>query len=66
MTKVTLQATPAYELRVSIDSGTHGHTLAFASFLPLVKQPEERVQFKATLSTEDLSALGNLIKGATS
>ena len=33
MTKVTLQATPAYELRVSIDSGTHGHTLAFARLI---------------------------------
>jgi hypothetical protein len=57
MPATLIQRSPAFELSLSIETGLHGHHLSFLTLVPIARQPEPRVRFQATLSTEELAEL---------
>lgn len=61
MSATLIHKGPAYELSVTIDTGTYGHHLRFISFVPTARHPEPHVKFQANLSTAELAELHDAI-----
>ena len=52
-----IQATPAYELSVDINTTALGHSLKLISFVPTARRPEDQVKFQGFFSTAELKVL---------
>ena len=52
-----IQATPAYELSIDLNTTPLGHSLRLISFVPTARRPEHQVKFQGVFSTAELKAL---------
>ena len=52
-----IQATPAYELSIDLNTTPLGHSLRLISFMPTARRPEEQVKFQGVFSTSELKSL---------
>ncbi len=60
----TIQTTPAWQLDAHIGHTPYGHHLILSSFVPTARRPEHQVKFQATLSTEELRRLRDVLDQA--
>lgn len=56
-----IQDTPAWQLDARIGHTPYGHHLIISSFVPTARRPEHQVKFQATLSTDELRRLRDVI-----
>jgi hypothetical protein len=59
-----IQATPAYELSIDINTSAHGHSLRLISFVPTARRPEDQVKFQGVFSTAELKSLRDALNQA--
>jgi len=62
--RVTIQATPAYELSIDLHTSAHGHSLRLISFVPTARRPEQQVKFQGLFSTAELGLLRDALSQA--
>lgn len=60
----TIQKIAAWHLNASVAPTPYGHFLTFTTYVPTARRPEEQVKFAATLSTEELRCLRDVIDQA--
>ena len=62
--RATIQETPAHRLDIELKRGAYGTSLKLITFVPIARNPEEKVKFQTTLSDTELRNFEKVLSAA--